>query len=328
MAQANEGGEGGAEASAQRQDEAQFITSRQTISEANSCHSNQGGYFSKPENWVSLLTLIAVSIYTGITALMWCNSTRQLSTVIEGNKISREAFTSVQRAFVTVSSFDTPLRMSDLPGHPGEQFKSWWFIPNIRNSGNTPTKNMRYFIGATCPQEFTVGMAGHMTIECDFTRRDLLDPVDIFNKPPSKGDESSAILGPQSSIALGGVGINERSLQAIRKGFRMYVFGLVYYNDIFARTDRHTTKFCYQIGANLSDKNEIVSSFGLCDHWNCSDDECADDRKAWEADVASGKIQKPFEIPAGATPFSTPIPVTPTPTPAEPQQPIQPPAPK
>ena len=56
----------------------------------------------QPENWVSLLTLIAVSIYTGITALMWCNSTRQLSTVIEGNKISREAFTSVQRAFVIV----------------------------------------------------------------------------------------------------------------------------------------------------------------------------------------------------------------------------------
>jgi hypothetical protein len=39
--------------------------------------------------------------------------------------------------------------------------------------------------------------------------------------------------------------------------------------------------------------------------------QCADDRRAWEADVARGKIKKPFEIPPGATPFSVDVPIAP-----------------
>src|SRR5664280_3451002 len=107
---------------------------------------------------------------------------------------------------------------------------------------------MKYFIGASCPAEMSLAMAGRMTVECDFTRRDIIDPVDIFNKPPTKGNASAGILGPQSNIELGGIGINETSIQAVLKGFQMYVFGLIYYNDIFPDTKQHITKFCYQIG--------------------------------------------------------------------------------
>jgi hypothetical protein len=170
---------------------------------------------------------------------------------------------------------------------------------------------MKYFIGATCPAELSWGMAGHMVIACDFTRQDIVDPADIFNSPTTKDKEAAAILGPQSGIALGGIGITEASIQAVLKGYKMFVFGIIYYNDIFPRTKSHITKFCYQVGANLSDKNEIVSSFSFCDHWNCADDECKDDRKAWEADVTTGKIQRPFEVPNGATPFDVQIPATP-----------------
>jgi hypothetical protein len=247
----------------------------------------------------------------------------QWSAMRENNKISRESFTSVQRAFVTISSFDTPIRLGDVPGQPGKLVKYWWFIPNIRNNGNTPTKDMQYFVGATCPREMTWSMPGRMAIACDFTRQDILDPVDIFQKPAFKDMGSAAILGPQSAIGLGGIGITENSIQAILNGYQMYLFGLVYYHDIFPDTPQHITKFCYQIGANRSDNDEIVSSFGFCTHWNCADDECKDDRKAWETDVAAGKIKKPFEIPAGATPFNIPIPVTPapnTPTAASPKQ--------
>jgi hypothetical protein len=234
--------------------------------------------------------------------------------MVKSNGINRESFTSVQRAFITVASFDTPVRVGDVPGGQGKQAKYWWFIPNIKNSGNTPTKNMKYFIRASCPPESSWGMGGRMNIICDFTRRDILDPVDVFSDPTSKKIESAAILGPQSAIALGGIGITEASIQAVIKGFNLFIFGLVYYNDTFPNTKRHITKFCYQAGASLSDKSEIVSSFGFCDHWNCADDECDDDRKAWDVEVAAGKIQKPFELPKGATPFSVPIPIVPSPT--------------
>jgi hypothetical protein len=111
--------------------------------------------------------------------------------------------------------------------------------------------------------------------------------VEILETHPSAG-----ILGPQSSIDLGGVGITEPSIQAILKGFKMYVFGIFYYNDVFPHTDQHVTKFCYQLGANMSEKGEIVSSFSFCAHWNCADEECDEDKRAWNAEVAAGKIQK------------------------------------
>jgi hypothetical protein len=79
---------------------------------------------------------------------------------------------------------------------------------------------------------------------------------------------------------LAGMGITEPSLRAILGGFKMSIFGLIYYNDIFPSTKEHVTKFCYQIGANLSETNQIASSFGFCNHWNCADDECDDDRKS------------------------------------------------
>jgi hypothetical protein len=48
---------------------------------------------------------------------------RQANAAIEANKINREAFTSVQRAFITIASFDTPVRMTQIPGTT-QQIKS------------------------------------------------------------------------------------------------------------------------------------------------------------------------------------------------------------
>ena len=174
-----------------------------------------------------------------------------------------------------------------------------------------------------CGADVAVGVMSFTTVErsCDFTRQDILDPVDILSGLTFRNSHLSAILGPQSVIPVGGIGVTENSIHALLKGFKMYVFGLVYYYDIFPNTKRHVTKFCYQIGANLSDKSELISSFGFCAHWNCADEECVDDRKAWETDVAAGKIQKPFEPPPGAKLFNAPIPVVPSlPTPPAPNK--------
>jgi hypothetical protein len=224
------------------------------------------------------------------------------------NKIS----TSVQRAFVTVSTFDMPVRFGT--GFAKDR-KYWWFIPNIKNSGNTPTKNMRYFIAATCPPELDIIIGGYMGLSCNFMGPPQPeDPEVLMNDQTFKGKTHAALLGPQSVLPLGGVGVTEGSIQRIKDGSRIFEEGIVYYNDIFPGSDLHTTKFCFQLTASISDKNEIQTSYGQCAHWNCADEECKTDREEYDKQVASGEIKPPaWTPPPGAMKFETPIPAVPTP---------------
>jgi hypothetical protein len=182
--------------------------------------------------------------------------------------------------------------MTQIPGTT-QQIKSWWFIPNIKNSGNTPTKNMRYLVIATCPSNLQFGLAPKQAVDCNFVERgEPVDPEDdlkLFanNKP------IPAIIGPQATAQLGGLGITESSFEAIKNGFHLYLFGVIYYNDIFPNSPLHITKYCYVIGILTSEKGELFPQPAFCDHWNCADDECKDDRNAWDKEVAEGKILKP-----------------------------------
>jgi hypothetical protein len=93
----------------------------------------------------------------------------------------------------------------------------------LKNNGATSTVGLKIFVVATCPPVVDVIMAGHMSIHCDYLN--LTEPIDpnelvnipIFNRglPPI----IHALLGPQSSINLGGIGINEASIRAITTGF-------------------------------------------------------------------------------------------------------------
>jgi len=63
MSQESVGTESGAETDARGQRETQAIAPGHAGNETDGRSARQGGYFSKPKNWVALLTLIAVSIY-------------------------------------------------------------------------------------------------------------------------------------------------------------------------------------------------------------------------------------------------------------------------
>jgi hypothetical protein len=198
---------------------------------------------------------------------------------------------SIQRSFITVSSFETPVRFGS--GF-AQQTKYWWFVPTIKNSGNTPTKNMKFFITATCPTELDIGLGAYLGLDCDFTRPPgPLDPEDILNMAVFKGKERRGLLGPQSAMSLSGVGITEKSMGDVEKGFPIFISGIIYYNDIFPRSQLHVTKFCYQITASHSDKNEIVSGYDFCKHWNCADDECKTDREIYNAEITNLATKPP-----------------------------------
>ena len=108
-------------------------------------------------------------------------------------------------------------------------------------------------MAATCPQVIDISMAGRTAITCDYLNlNEPRDPAETINLPAfNQGIPPiiHAMLGPQSSISLGGIGIDEDSLRALVSGFPMFIEGMITYNDIFPGTRLHITKFCYQLGS-------------------------------------------------------------------------------
>ena len=105
------------------------------------------GYFSKPKNWISLLTLIAVSIYTVITAALWCNSNRQLAAIVQSNRISQTSFVSAQRAYMYYDG----VNYAKTEISPG--VFTFSISPKISNSGNTPTKDLTIKVNCWLDQQ-------------------------------------------------------------------------------------------------------------------------------------------------------------------------------
>jgi hypothetical protein len=74
-------------------------------------------------------------------------------------------------------------------------------------------------------------MAGHTAIDCDYLNiNEPRDPAEAINLPAfnqALPPIIHALLGPQSSISLGGIGINEESLRALGNGFPMFIEGMI-----------------------------------------------------------------------------------------------------
>jgi hypothetical protein len=82
----------------------------------------------------------------------------------------------------------------------------------------------------------------------------------------------------------------------------MFIEGLITYNDIFPAAGLHTTKFCYQLTANTSEDNKIIPSYLFCDHWNCADAECDEDRKNYDQEILEGSGRRENYLPRTSKP--------------------------
>jgi hypothetical protein len=111
-----------------------------------------------------------------------------------------------------------------------------------------------------------------------------------------------AVIGPRDEIAHGEIGMPLHMLQAdIANKLRFYLTASIHYEDIFHV--KHVTKYCYGIGLNTEPDGILKPSYGLCYHWNCADDECIDDRKEYDAEIAA---QKPPPAEPSTPPTETP----------------------
>jgi hypothetical protein len=143
----------------------------------------------------------------------------------------------------------------------------WWQIaPVIENTGNTPTKNLRFVAGmGIC----AAGMPSKAAIENMLGGRD--PPKDHFAKN---------VIGPKAAII--GSSFNMANSQ-ITCPWTAVAVGIVKFEDVF--DNPHITEFCSLIRApNIDFKNfptgQPISVQGIsCNDHNCSDEECGPD---WE----------------------------------------------
>jgi hypothetical protein len=188
----------------------------------------------------------------------------------ESNKINREAFTAVQRAFISVSGIDV---RRGLPGRyigGTPEYKFWVMLPKIENSGTTSTRNLRWAIRTV------IELDPNKTLPQAIGESERTEP--IRNEQWNYG-----VLGPKAAMTLdyaARTGIKDDQISGIGRGlFRFLFTGVILYKDVFSGTAEHVTKFCYAMGVDPGpDPSRPVygTPFGTqCGgHTNCADDEC------------------------------------------------------
>jgi hypothetical protein len=242
----------------------------------------------KASHWVELLLTIAL-IGVGLSQLFvyWRQAKimdKQAQISSDQNAIS----TSTQRAFVTAVELKIEARQqAGKNGVPSIAY--WWLTPVVKNSGTTPTQGLRVvpivsdfsdLVSEAWFARAQVSSAGVMGRVPMAGPQDPLDGVEV-----NRIDGTHLVLGPQAAAPIGGVGIPQSSLSKIDK---VYVYGVATYRDIFPHSKEHVTKYCYVLGSTfgLSDLNKLTPPYGLCDHWNCADEECDADKIRYDQAVA------------------------------------------
>jgi hypothetical protein len=262
-------------------------------------------------DWVKFGAIFS-GIYTILTAVIIFVSLRQTAQTVDSNRISRESFTAVQRAFVVVSDM-----ASDV--YPGELPPTYDIFPIIRNSGNTPTKDLRVFYvdenSNWLEREGGSSLAPFIEQpEQNFPRdpSELLDTIYQLTQSNDVDVSSSAnellyqtvykwVLGPGAQFPKQVFKNHNHPVQfggyhtPGADGRGRFVYGVIRYRDVFENSPLHETKFCFGIGRFIgkpSDPTDIHPIFTPCAHWNCSDDECKGDREESEKDLLKAAENK------------------------------------
>lgn len=207
------------------------------------------GYFNKPKNWVSLLTLLFVGVYTGLT---YCT----LRDADDALKVSRDTERRQLRAYLYVDHEDL------LPKGPSFDPR----VPigatvNLHTAGSTPAYKLR--LSATVE----IG-------DFPMPRSKLSDPV-------KRGGEG--ITRESYPILYGDKAIKQRvevkflpeALASLRQPpqqqhHRFYLFGSVRYFDIFGIEDPKLERrydFCFSFEADPASPIKAGDE-DACDEYN------------------------------------------------------------
>jgi hypothetical protein len=184
----------------------------------------------------------ATAIYVVVSTFQWC-------ALRESNRISREALTSVQRAFV----FATGITLYAPVGA-----KSAMAIAQIENAGATAATNL-------------VIVANRQILQ---SPQNLGEHFDYPDAVP--GAPSPRTLGPKETTISSITPIDPTCLDLLARGeVRLFEWGRITYTDVFHVP--HETDFCFFTVGGVVDypqgSNKSLVFFPCTEH-NCVDDAC------------------------------------------------------
>lgn len=162
---------------------------------------------------------------------------------------------SIQRPFVTASKLSIE--------YDGKGY--WFFRVLAQNSGNTPTKNLRYILTAS---------------------QSPSDPGPIFNDPPGDVSIFRSIIGPKTTTNILGLsGLPATTIEKLANGrSNWYLYGVFHYQDWFNDRSHYATKFCFA-AIPFIEGDKVRVSYEPCIYWNCADDECETDSREYQREL-------------------------------------------
>ena len=177
-----------------------------------------GEYVETNKEGITALAMIAIAAFT---CTLWLATSRQAL-------LTREALVADKKAFV----FPIGLNQS-YEKDTATSFYNWRFKANWRNSGDTPTRNLR------------------LHVVCEL--RDSLLPANFDFDLPNPNPQTG-LLGPKFDSLLGVApmpplpAITAQDIADIQQARKtLYLIGWVKYFDVFPGTPEHITRFCWQI---------------------------------------------------------------------------------
>ena len=148
-----------------------------------------------------------------------------LSLTREANRISREALTSVERAYVSLKIIQAHY-VPDAQGNVA----TWHFQGEWENSGTTPTQTLRQHV--------------------NYALRDEPFPDDYGFPDNEVRRNTISFIAPEASAFSGPISISPDDLRKVQAGEKhLYFWGWVAYRDVFQNSETHLSEFCSKVSA-------------------------------------------------------------------------------
>lgn len=223
---------------------------------ADLCQQWRTAQYARYQVALGTLTLIGLGLTIIFTIRGFVLTRRATEAATEATQIAETGMIAGNRAYVHFSG----CRYISHTAKDGQIF--WRVRPLWRNHGNTPTRDLRVYVG--------------------YYLENMPIPDDYDFSPKIPGEWPKAIIPPHDTIVSYTYDVWGRDLAAVLRGeMHFYVWGIAYYRDVYPGTEEHVTKFCLR-AANISgdpekfwDANLPVEIMFTSGHWhNCADEDC------------------------------------------------------
>lgn len=201
--------------------------------------------------WARAQAVIGVVGFVGVLASLYFTGWAAV-TASRQVRLSRQSVIDTDRAFVYVSEG----LMGCVVDAKTHKVQAWKTGVRWKNSGTTPTRNLRLFIALAIRED-------ELPAEFDF--------------PPKPVADVNLMIAPGGTIDSDELGISLEDVDAIVAGLKhLYVWGWAEYDDVFEATPRHRTEFCFRwsIGGNVRSTDRFSSRYNIYSRHNGADEEC------------------------------------------------------